>query len=124
MTSTQTSAQDDTHMTREQFMALQIPSPDELYDSIMKGIEPELVRANLDNLDALYAADTPAEKEARGKRYDAAFDEYEKQLSHWMSYVHQECHFARKQSRAEQEQKDVNGEKSTLDHLLQDMQSC
>lgn len=51
-----------------------------LYDSIMGGIEPELLTGNLPNLGALMAADGPEERKARAARYAAAFTEYEKQF--------------------------------------------
>lgn len=53
-----------------------IPSPEEVYDQLMGAIEPELLRANLSNLDALYAGDTEEQKKARAERYKQAFEKF------------------------------------------------
>lgn len=67
---------------------LTIPSGQEIYDSIMAGIDPELTTAGLETLDTKYTTETEEEKAARAARYDSAFAEYDKQFdaynSKWM----------------------------------------
>jgi hypothetical protein len=62
-----------------------IPTAEELYDQIMGGIEPELMRANLEKLDALYVADSTKEKkEARAKKYEEAFEKFYKKVEEYV----------------------------------------
>ena len=57
---------------------------EELYDLLMAKIEPDLVSTALPTLDEKYKNETPAEAEARKKRYEAAFAEYEKQFKQYV----------------------------------------
>lgn len=52
-------------------------SGQEIYDSIMWGIEPELLTANLPSLAEKYKDETPEQKKARAERYQKAFAEYD-----------------------------------------------
>lgn len=61
-----------------------VPATEALYDWIMGHVEPELVRANLQGLDAKYAAETPEQKAARAERYNRAFAEYERLLAEYL----------------------------------------
>lgn len=67
--------------TRAQGFA--VPSGTEIYDAIMRKIEPELIRVNLDKLDAPYKNETEAEHRARYRRYSKAFAAYKKAFSAW-----------------------------------------
>ena len=65
------------------------PSPtvlsgEEVYDSIMGEIEPELLSKNIILLEEKYKEETPDQKKARGERYGKAFAEYEK---HYQKYL-------------------------------------
>lgn len=54
---------------------------DDLYDTIMNEIEPDLVSSAYETLDEKYKNETPAEKSARQARYDKAFAEYERRFA-------------------------------------------
>lgn len=54
-----------------------LPEGKELYDEIMRGIEPELTHEELSNLDAKYKSETPEQHKARMQRYQDAFKEYD-----------------------------------------------
>lgn len=54
-------------------------TPEQIYNLIMELIEPELTTDMLPLLDELYATETPEARGERGKRYAAAFEEFEKQ---------------------------------------------
>ena len=58
-----------------------IADPDELYDTLMEKIEPELLSYNIPYVKEMAEADTPEERKARGERYTQAFAEYERQLA-------------------------------------------
>lgn len=62
---------------------INIPSGTEIYDRIMKQIEPELMTANLKKLDALYRKETKKEHAVRYQRYSKAFALYRKRYKAW-----------------------------------------
>ena len=55
----------------------------EIYDSIMREIEPELLSTELPNLDEMYKDDTPAQAKERAERYIRAMEEYEKRYAQY-----------------------------------------
>lgn len=65
-----------------------IPTGDELYDMIMKGIEPDLTTGQIPLLDAKYKNETPEEAAVRAERYKKAFAEYDLQLSAYLVKLH------------------------------------
>jgi len=57
----------------DQFASL---TGEQVYDSIMSGIEPELVLANLESLDEPYGGESEADRATRYERYGKAFSKY------------------------------------------------
>ena len=91
-------------------------SGQELYDQIMGTIEPELLSANLPNLSKQYA-DEPAEGRAtRAKRYQAAFDEYDRRFARYCDQWNAQLHTYKRHAIQYIEHQARNGE-------TQDMQS-
>ena len=65
---------------------VQIPTDGkELYDSIMKDIEPDLLMDVIPTLDAKYAGETPEQNAERQARYQKAFTEYDKRYADAMA---------------------------------------
>ena len=60
-----------------------MPSGMQIYDALMAKIEPELLHANLESLDAKYKDETPADRSVRYKRYSKAFTAYKKAFKQW-----------------------------------------
>ncbi len=58
-----------------------IPGGRELYDSLMQTIEPELTTAGLATLAQKYTDETADQKVGRAKRYNDAFEEYERRFA-------------------------------------------
>lgn len=56
-------------------------SGQEIYDSIMRDIEPELLSAQLPTLEERCKSDTPAQAKERAERYIRAMEEYEKRYA-------------------------------------------
>lgn len=54
-----------------------LPTGQEIFDTIMGGIEPELVSGNEAALAATYANETPDQKQERMARYQSAFETYD-----------------------------------------------
>ncbi len=67
-----------------------IPSGQEIYDSIMAVIEPELTSSQLPLLKEKYAGETLEQKKERGKRYKKAFAAYEIAFRDYAAALHQE----------------------------------
>ncbi len=66
------------------YPSIRIPTGDELYNTLMGKIEPELTTAELPVLDARYKDETPEQSKARARRYEKAFAEYDRQLQSYM----------------------------------------
>lgn len=61
------------------------PTAEELYDTIMQQVEPELMRANLPTLDDPYQGESDVERKKRYERYSEAFAEFEKRKDTYMT---------------------------------------
>jgi len=75
-----------------------IPSGKEIYDGIMREIEPDLVYENLGNLAKAHENEIPEAKKERMKRYSRAFKEYKKQYKAFMETLHREVQAYKKQA--------------------------
>ncbi len=53
----------------------------EVYNSIMREIEPELLQDSIPLLEMKYANETPVAKKQRGERYRLAFEEYDRRYA-------------------------------------------
>lgn len=58
-------------------------SGQELYDTIMRDIEPDLLSSNVETLAVAYETQSPEEKAERADRYRQAFAEYERRLAQY-----------------------------------------
>lgn len=74
------------------YPAVRIPTGDELYNTLMGGIEPELTTAELPMLDGRYANETSDQSKERARRYQKAFAEYDKQLQSYMGDLQTKLH--------------------------------
>ncbi|MDD5103526.1 MAG: hypothetical protein PHX93_03955 [Candidatus Peribacteraceae bacterium] len=93
----------------------------EIYDSIMREIEPELLSAELPFLEERYQHDTPEQQKKRAERYIKAMDEYEKRYAQYRqeregkarAFKLGSVHFVEKQS-ADDEQVKMRSLESAL----------
>jgi hypothetical protein len=67
------------------FNDVDLPDGQAVYDRIMSGIDPELTSGNVGSLKEKYATETPEEKQARAKRYAAAYAEYDTQYAQYQA---------------------------------------
>lgn len=75
-----------------------LPTGQHIYDSLMGGIEPELVEPVLSSLEQKYAAETPEQKAERMARYQKAFEEYDKQYAAYIVTLSDQVHTYRHES--------------------------
>lgn len=75
-----------------------IPTGQELFDSIMAHIEPDLTSENLKTLDQKYAGETEDETWTRKQRYELAFERYEQAYSGYVETLQAQANRYRKQS--------------------------
>ena len=59
-------------------------SADEVYDLLMKDIEPELMSNTVETLQEKYKGESADEAKARAKRYRNAFAEYDRRLAKYI----------------------------------------
>ena len=71
--------------TQTQFLSIRIPTGDELYNTLMVDIDPELTTDALPSLEEKYKHETPEESRARATRYEKAFAEYDRRLQNYMN---------------------------------------
>ena len=75
-----------------------IPSAEELYNSIMRGIEPDLTTENIPGLSKKYAGETPEKKDARMDRYVAAYAAYDKAVAKYLKDLNKQVNAYRKEA--------------------------
>jgi len=61
-----------------------IPSGQEIFDSIMKDIEQDLISTNVNTLEEKYGTEPEDQKKARLEKYKLAFAEYDKRYKEYM----------------------------------------
>ena len=94
-----------------------IPSGEEIYNSIMSKIEPELTTDQVKLLSEKYKDETPEELAKRKTRYEKARQEYEKQVTEYFNNLEAEVRKHGKESFSTLESKDRAVEKETLNSL-------
>ena len=72
----------------------------EVYDQIMGAMEPELTNAERGGLEEKYKNETPEEREARYTRYEAAYQEYDRQFALWQNQQQSSIHTFKQIGRA------------------------
>jgi hypothetical protein len=100
------------------------PSGQEIYDSIMQKIEPELVSASLPILNEKYKDESPKDKEARKKRYNLAFLKYNKEFKAYMVKLQVQANQYYKDVRLSLEEKSREKETKDLSSIESQIQSA
>jgi esterase/lipase len=95
----------------------------EIYDAIMRTIDPELTSDQLPLLAAKYAGETPEQKAERMKRYKVAFDKYDAAFEQYMQALTSDVHAIKREARVTAEQKDREEEQKKESDLLSQMQA-
>lgn len=67
-----------------------VPSGHDIYDAIMKTIEPELLSSELPLLSQKYGQETGEEKAARMARYAKAFAQYDQAYETYITHLRQQ----------------------------------
>lgn len=89
----------------QQKIQAMLPSGIEIYNSIMKEIEPDLLAENIEGLDKKYAAESESDRKIRIQKYVKAVQEYDKVAT---------VFFAKLDAAVEEHRADVEA-KSTVD---------
>ncbi len=96
-----------------------IPTGQELYDSLMGHIEPELTTEGLKTLDTSYTGETPEQNEERKKRYVLAFEQYTQAYEGYVLTLASQVERYRKSSFDQVELQDRGREEGFLERLTQ-----
>lgn len=105
----------------DQFASL---TGEQIYDSIMSGIEPELVLANLESLDDPYASESAEEHAARYARYGKAFAQYRIKYAAWIDTLKNAADAYRKAFSRASESVNKEDEVTELESLSSQMLSA
>ncbi len=100
---------------------IQIPTGDELYNILMKGIEPDLTTDQLPLLDGKYKDENPEEATIRAERYQKAFAEYDRQLSAYLAKLKTKLHTFQSTARESLEHEERTKEEEALSGLEEAM---
>lgn len=94
-----------------------IKSGREIYDSIMGQIEPELVSSSIPLLKKKYANETPEQKAARKKRYNAAYKKYDEMYEIYLADLDARISRYYKESMSSIEEQSRKGEEQKLNDI-------
>ncbi|MFH1670438.1 MAG: hypothetical protein ABIA92_02530 [Patescibacteria group bacterium] len=75
-----------------------VPSTNELYDSLMERIEPELVSSQVPLLEEKYKGETPEQRKERAERYKNAYKAFMKSFGLYMIDLNQKIGAYRKEA--------------------------
>jgi hypothetical protein len=89
----------------------------ELYDMLMRSIEPDLLSFNIPKLDGHYAGETPEERAERMDRYRVAYEQFDIVLERFMASVQNEVRSSRRQSLQQKEATSHTADQSHLSSL-------
>ena len=90
---------------------------EQLYNTLMAEIEPDLLLNSIGTLDAKYAGESPEEHTARMKRYEAAYKKFDESFDKFMSEVHEEVRVSKRTALKEQEAADRQSDQPALASL-------
>ncbi len=96
-----------------------IPTGQELFDSIMEHIEPELTSQGVKKLAETYKNETPADQATRKQRYELAFERYEQAYQGYLDTLQAQVERYRHESFRQVELEDQNKEQSVMQRLQQ-----
>ena len=94
-----------------------IPDSQELYNALMSKIEPELCTDQIPLLTEKYKDEAQEQRTARIKRYNAAFEAYDKALDVYMTSLRRKVDVYRKQALGEAEKNSRSEEQNKLSQL-------
>ncbi len=98
-----------------------VPTAQELFDVLMKDIEPELTSEGQKRLAEKYANETLPEYAARRQRYELAFAQYDAAYEEYMDRLQTQVERYRRHSFEEVEMEDRQEEETEmkkLDHMI------
>ncbi len=97
------------------------PSGDEIYDGIMRSIEPDLTTSQLPLLSQKYQNENPGEAKIRSDRYTRAFAEYDRRYAAFTVQLESAVHTYQKIATTSVEEHSKMKEEQDLSNLEQSM---
>ncbi len=90
---------------------------EQLYDTLMSEIEPDLMLATLPTLDAKYVGESEADRAVRMKRYEAAYAKFDAEFEKFMADVQEEVRVSRREALKAKEEQDRQSDQPALASL-------
>jgi len=94
-----------------------IPTAEEIYNGLMRDIEPDLLTDQIPLLDEKYANETEEEKKARMARYTEAYAKYDVEYNTYIADLKEKASEYKKAAFKEAEEKDQKQEQAALAQL-------
>lgn len=89
----------------------------QLYDMLMRDIEPDLLSYNIPKLEEYYAGETAEENQARKERYQKAYAEFDRVFQAFMNEVQEDVRNTKRASLEKKEQSAREAETDDLESL-------
>lgn len=96
---------------------LNIPNGEDLYNQLMRDIEPDLTTDQIPLLSERYAGETVEEATQRAQRYQEAYVQYEEVYNRYIADLSERVHVYRKSALQSAEQKSRHSEQQHLQDL-------
>jgi len=90
---------------------------EEIYDTLMKDIDVDLLTANVNGLEEKYKGETKAQRAARLERYKKSYAAYDKAYALWTERLHQLVTDARRTALKSAEAQSKSEEEKVLSSL-------
>lgn len=90
---------------------------EQVYDSLMASIEPDLLTVNIPSLDQKYATETKEEHEVRMERYRSAYKKFDGEMAKFLGDLKANSRHTQSKALKEQEEKDRLEETNKLHSL-------
>jgi len=100
-----------------------LPTAQELYNSLMSAIEPDLPSTNIPLLEKKYKDETAEQHVARMERYQKAFDEYDKEYETYMAKLTTDLAAHRTQANKTMEKRSQSRDGRAMEDLEASMQT-
>jgi hypothetical protein len=98
-------------------------SAEEIYDALMREIEPDLVSETIGSIDTLYPGETEEERDARMKQYALAFVIFDETLEEYELEKKEEIHRIKNEMQQVVEQESKAEDDATMTKIEESIES-
>jgi hypothetical protein len=98
---------------------IKFPPAEDIYNAFMGRIEPDLLTSNIGGLKEKYKGESSEDREERRKRYEAAYEKYNKEFTTWITHINEMIDSAKKDALTSAKKK----VKAQEEKIMEDLES-